>query len=188
MEKNIFLKNRSYRTFTDKTLTKNDLLKMIENARVSASARNSQSVRFALVDSKDLCDKIFPLTKWAGSIPWNPKKEEAPAAYIVLCIPNDIPVNKSLLYFDMGVASQSILLTAVDMGYGGCILGSFDKISVHNILNIPQNYDCEILIGLGEPDEIATVVDAVNGETKYYRDEEKRHQYVPKLPLNELIF
>ena len=88
----------------------------------------------------------------------------------------------------MGVAAQSILLTATEMGYGGCIIGAFDKANVHDILNIPQNYDCEILIALGEPDEISTVVDAVNGETKYYRDEEKRHQYVPKLPLNELIF
>ncbi len=184
MNSNIFLKNRSYRSFTDKSLNKSDLLKMIENARVSASARNSQSVRFALVDSKDLCDKIFPLTKWAGSIAWNPSKEEAPHAYIALCIPNDVPVNKCLLYFDMGI----ILLTAVDMGYGGCIIGSFNKQSVQEVLNIPQNYDCEVLIALGEPAEISTVVDAVNGDIKYYRDEENKHQYVPKLPLNELIF
>lgn len=186
-EKNIFLKNRSYRSFTNKKIDKSEILKMIENARVSASARNSQSVRFAIVDSKDLCDKLFPLTKWAGSIPWNPTPEEAPTAYIVLCTPNDIPINKCLLYFDMGVASQSILLTAVDMGYGGCIIGSFNKTAVHELLNIPQNYDCEIIIALGEPDEISTVVDAVNGDIKYYRDEEKKHQYVPKLPLNELI-
>lgn len=187
MNSNIFLKNRSYRTFTNKSISENELLKMIENARISASSRNNQSVRFALVDSKDLCDKIFPLTNWAGSISWNPSKEEAPHAYIALCLPNDIPINKCLLYFDMGVASQSILLTAVEMGYGGCILGSFNKNEVHDILNIPQNYDCEILIALGEPNEISTVVDAVNGDIKYYRDEEKRHQYVPKLPLNELI-
>lgn len=188
MNTNIFLKNRSYRTFTNKTLNKNELLKMVENARVSASSRNSQTVRFALVDSQDLCDKIFPLIKWAGSIPWNPTKEEAPHAYIALCLPNDISLNKCLSYFDMGIASQSILLTATEMGYGGCIIGAFDKTNVHEILNIPKNYDCEILIALGEPAEISTVVDAVNGEIKYYRDEEKRHQYVPKLPLNELIF
>lgn len=188
MDRNIFLKNRSYRCFTDKKIDKSEILKMIENARVSASSRNGQIVRFALVTSKDLCDKIFPCTKWAGSIPWNPTEKEAPTAYIILCLPNDIPVNKSHTYFDMGIASQSILLTATEMGYGGCILGSFDKLKVHEIVNIPQNYDCEILIALGEPDEISTIVDAVNGDVKYYRDEEKRHQYVPKLPLNELIF
>ena len=188
MNSNIFLKNRSYRTFTDKALSKNDLLKMVENARVSASSRNGQAIRFALVDSHELCDKIFPLVRWASSISWNPNKEESPHAYIALCLPNDVPTNKCLLYFDMGIASQSILLTATEMGYGGCIIGAFDKTNVHDILNIPQNYDCEILIALGEPNEISTVVDAVNGETKYYRDEEKRHQYVPKLSLNELIF
>ena len=187
MDLNIFEKNRSYRSFTDKSITKMHLLKMIESARVSASSMNRQILRFALVDSKEQCDKIFPLTGWAAFIDWNPSKEEAPHAYIVLCVPNDKPVNKNYAYFDMGLMSQNILLTAVSMGYGGCILANFNKQKVHDILNLPSNYDCEILIALGEPAEVSTVVEAVDGDTKYYRDVEKKHQYVPKLSLNELI-
>lgn len=188
MDFNLFLKNRSYRSFTDKSITKVHLLEMLENARVSASSMNRQILRYALVDSKEQCDQIFPLTGWAGYIDWSPTKEEAPHAYIVLCVPNDIPINKSFAYFDMGLVSQNILLSAVSMGYGGCILANFKKQKVHEILNIPQNYDCEILIALGEPAEVSTVVDAVDGDIKYYRDVEKKHHYVPKLSLNELIF
>lgn len=188
MEKDIFLKNRSYRTFSEDKITKSELLMMVENARLSASAKNSQNIRYALVESENLCDKIFPLTKWAGLLEWNPSLEESPVAYIVMCLPNDKNLNMNLNYFDMGLASQNILLTAVSMGYGGCILGAFDKKKVHDLLNIPENYNCEILIALGKPLEISTVVEAVNKDTKYYRDVEKRHNYVPKLPLNELIF
>lgn len=188
MDFDIFLKNRSYRSFTNKSITKVHLLKMLENARLSASAMNRQVLRYALVDSKEQCDKIFPLTGWAGYIDWNPSKEEAPHAYIVLCVPNDKPINKNFTYFDMGLVSQNILLTAVSMGYGGCILANFKKKEVHKILNLPENYDCEILIALGEPAEVSTIVDAVDGEIKYYRNVEKKHQYVPKLPLNEIVF
>lgn len=189
MEKDIFLKNRSYRTFTDNKITKNELLMMIENARLAASARNSQNIRYALIENENICNKIFPLTKWAGAIPnWNPSPQEAPVAYIIMCLPNDKNINMNLNYFDMGLAAQNILLTAVNMGYGGCILASFDKKSLHNLLNIPNNYNCEILIALGKPLEISTIVEAIDGNTNYYRDIEKRHNYVPKLPLSKLIF
>ncbi|NME35393.1 MULTISPECIES: nitroreductase family protein [Fusobacterium] len=189
MEKDIFLKNRSYRTFTENKISRNELLMMIENARLAASAKNSQNIRYALVENENMCDKIFPLTRWAGALPdWNPSLEESPVAYIVMCLPNDKPLNMNLNYFDMGLAAQNILLTAVHMGYGGCILASFDKKSVHNLLNIPENYNCEILIALGKPFEISTVVEATDGNTNYYRDIEKRHNYVPKIPLSKLIF
>ncbi len=188
MEKEIFLKNRSYRTFTNDKISKAELLMMIENARLAASARNSQNIRYALVENDSTCEKIFPFTKWAGLLEWNPSLEESPVAYIVMCLPNDKNLNMNTNYFDMGVAAQNILLTAVSLGYGGCILGAFDKKAVHNLLSLPSNYNCEILIALGKPLEISTVVEAVEGNIDYYRDVEKRHNYVPKIPLNELIF
>lgn len=188
MEKDIFLKNRSYRTFSNERINKGELLMMVENARLSASARNSQNIRYALVENEETCDKIFSFTKWAGLLEWNPSLEESPVAYIVMCLPNDKTLNMNYNYFDMGLAAQNILLTAVSMGYGGCILGAFNKKEVHDLLNIPENYNCEILIALGKPLEISTVVDAVEGNIDYYRDVEKRHNYVPKIPLNELIF
>ena len=52
MEKDIFLKNRSYRTFSNERINKGELLMMIENARLSASARNSQNIRYALVENE----------------------------------------------------------------------------------------------------------------------------------------
>lgn len=187
MKDNIFFNNRSFRTFTDKKISKEDLNTMIENARYSASARNAQNIRYALISSDEICDEIFPLTAWAGAIEWNPNKEEAPTAYIILCLPNDKNLNYNMNYFDMGLAAQNILLTANSLGYGGCILASFNKIKTKELLNLPENYNCEIMIALGEPNEKASIIDAKDGNTKYHRDVENRHNYVPKILIQDLI-
>lgn len=187
MKDNIFFNNRSFRTFTDKKISKEDLNTMIENARYSASARNAQNIRYALISSDEICDEIFPLTAWAGAIEWNPNKEEAPTTYIILCLPNDKNLNYNMNYFDMGLAAQNILLTANSLGYGGCILASFNKIKTKELLNLPENYNCEIMIALGEPNEKASIIDAKDGNTKYHRDVENRHNYVPKILIQDLI-
>ncbi|MDP0506927.1 MAG: nitroreductase family protein [Fusobacterium sp. JB019] len=188
MDKNIFLKNRSYRSFTSRSVYKEELLKMIENARLAASARNGQNIRYALVWEKNLCDEIFPNIAWAGGIKWNPSEKECPRAYIVLCLPNKKNLNYNYNYFDMGIASQNILLTATEMNLGGCILASFNKDKIQQLLNIPENYSCEIMIALGEPAEKSSIFNAIHKETKYYRDEENHHMYVPKLCVKDLIF
>ena len=43
---------RSHRSFTDKSLTKTELSKIVEGARLGASAKNSQSIRFFCVSDK----------------------------------------------------------------------------------------------------------------------------------------
>lgn len=187
MDKNIFLKNRSFRSFTSRMIYKEELVKMLENARFSASARNAQNIRYALTNDVEICKQIFPYISWAGSIKWNPSENEAPKAYIVLCLPNDQDLNFNYNYFDMGIASQNILLSAIEINLGGCILASFNKSKIHDILKIPDNYSCEIMIALGEPAEKSSIFDARNKETNYYRDEENHHMYVPKLCLRDLI-
>ena len=188
MEKNIFLKNRSYRSFTEEKIEKADILAMIENARLAPSARNAQNIRFAIVQTDEKCKEIFTYIKWAGAIEWEPTSNEAPTTYIALCVPKDKNLNMNFNYFDMGVICQNILLTATSLKYGGCILGSFNKLKVAEILEVPENYNCEILIALGKPAERVSIVDAVDKNIVYYRDIEKHHHFVPKIPLNELIF
>lgn len=187
MNKSIFLKNRSYRSFTSRSIYKEELIKMIENARLGASARNAQNIRYSVVWEKDLCDEIFPNIAWAGGIKWNPSENQCPRGYIILCLPNNRNINYNYNYFDMGIASQNILLTATEMNLGGCIVASFNKDRIQELLNIPDNYHPEILIALGEPAEKSSIFNAINKETSYYRDVENHHMYVPKICTSDLI-
>lgn len=186
MIKDLIIKNRSYRSFTSKEITQEKLNEMMECGRLSGAAKNLQGIKYALVTDKSTCNEIFPHTAWAGAIDWNPTIEESPRAYIVMCGDSKLFLNQALHYFDMGVAAQNILLKASEMGYGGCLLGAFNKLKVKEILDIEDRYSVEILIALGEPNEEVKLVETIDGDTTYYRDENNIH-YVPKRSVEELV-
>lgn len=179
-------KTRSFRRFDVKrAITESELHEMIEAARCSGSAANRQRIRFVLVNSKKECDKIFPNVAFAGYLKeWGgPSENERPVAYIVMmCREENIDTS---LAMDMGIAAQSILLTATEMGLGGCMIRSFKKNEIESILK-REEYNCAFIIALGKPDENVYLTEVKNGDIKYFRDENDDHA-VPKLSLDELI-
>ena len=67
MLKELILKNRSYRRFDQSEIVPMRLLRdMVEAARLSASARNMQPLKYMLFNDSDSCTKIFPTLAWAG--------------------------------------------------------------------------------------------------------------------------
>lgn len=179
-------KSRSVRSFGEKKLTKEDINEMMECARLSAATRNLQGIKYITVTEEENCKKLFPLMTWASAVKWNPTEADSPSAYIVMCSDKKLPLPEKFLYFDMGVASQNIMLKAREMGYGGCMLGAFDKNKVKDALGIGDDYQVEIVIALGEPSEEIKLIDSENGNTSYFRDENNIH-YVPKRTFKELI-
>lgn len=179
-------KNRSYRRFDAQHAISADCLKqLVELARLSPSAANLQPLKFHLSAEKELNDKIFPNTIWAGYLKdWHgPGENERPTAYITLL--GDTSIAKSF-DTDAGIASQSILLGATELGLGGCIFGSIKRDELRKILNIPAHMEILYVIALGKPVENMEIETAQNGNIKYYRDENQTH-HVPKRPLEELI-
>ena len=179
------LKNRSYRRFNEtRPVTDGELRQMIESARLSASAGNLQKIRYALFNSSEDCGRIFPhlgfaayLKDWKG-----PKEGERPTAYIVMMLDSEPDLNRAI---DMGIAAEAILLTACEMGLGGCIFRNYSKRAIAEIVD-REGYSPELVIALGEPAEVAYITEVRDGDVKYYRDENDRHA-VPKLTLDELI-
>jgi len=79
-----------------------------------------------------------------------------------------------------------MLLTAVEQGFGGCIIGSVQREKLRAILSIPERYKIIQVFALGKPVE-EIVLDKVSGsDIKYWRDPEGIH-HVPKRSLDELI-
>ena len=87
---------------------------------------------------------------------------------------------------DDGIAAQSMLLTAVEGGFGGCIIGSVQRERLRDILDIPEQYKIIQVLALGKPAEEVVIDEMVNGDIKYWRDEKGVH-HVPKRGLDELI-
>ncbi|MGL4308406.1 MAG: nitroreductase family protein [Cetobacterium sp.] len=186
--KNLLIKNRSYRTFYQEGIPIETLLDIMENTRLCPSARNSQTLRYFIINSETFINKVFPLTKWAGAIPWNPSIEESPVAYILISSKSKSPLPDLTLGIDIGIVAQTILLSATELGLGGCLLGAFDKKSLEKLLELPENeYSHHLLVALGHPKDKSTIVKAESNNLSYFRDIKNYENFVPKLDLKELI-
>lgn len=179
---------RSYRTFDNHSISQDVLTNLIEAARLGGSARNSQTLRYTLVNSPEVCKNIFPFTAWAGAIEWNPSESESPRAYILISSLYNTPLSPVTLGIDIGIASQNILLKATELNLGGCLIGSFNKTKVSEIVGLNlELYTPQLLIALGKPLDKVILTNGDEGNLKYHRDVEKYENFVPKLPLDTLI-
>ena len=186
MLKNLITKNRSYRRFNEsKTISEQTLTELVELARLSASGRNLQPLKYLLSADKKMNEIIFPHLAWAGSIKdWDgPIEGERPSAYLVQL--GDLRLTKNFGQ-DPGITAQSILLGAVEKGLGGCMIGSIKKQDLHAALELPDHFEITMVIALGEPVEKVVLYPIKNDDVKYWRDEDAVH-HVPKRSLDDLI-
>jgi len=185
MIQDLIAKNRSYRRFNHNVgIEQSQIRKWIDLARMSASGRNNQPLKYVIVTEEKLCAKIFPLLGWAGYLEnWKgPTEDERPVAYVTVL--KDLSISENH-YCDDGIAIQSIMLGAVEDGFGGCIIGSVNKRKLHKLLQLDDRYEVLWILALGEPSE-KVVLESANGDIKYWRDEQDVH-HVPKRPLEEIV-
>ncbi|MCQ9626800.1 nitroreductase family protein [Cetobacterium somerae] len=184
----LLIKARSHRTFDSTEIGLETLESLINAAHLGGSARNSQTLRYTLVSSQSLCHKIFPHTAWAGAIPWSPTLEEGPKAYILISTLKENMLSPITLGIDIGIACQNIILKATELGFGGCLIGAFNKLDVSKTLDLDMDtYNPQILIALGKPTDKVILTKGNINNLKYHRDIEENVHYVPKLPLETLI-
>jgi nitroreductase len=188
MLKDLIRQNRSYRRFDQQVDVGPDvLLQLVELARLSASGANMQPLKFLLVSDRDACDRVFPHLAWAGYLKdWpGPEEGERPAAYIIIL--GDRAIRKEF-GVDHGIAAQSIMLGAAELGLGGCIIASINRQALRVSFSIPRELEILLCLALGKPKEVV-VIEAVgpDGDIRYFRDSEGIH-HVPKRSLEELIW
>lgn len=182
-------KNRSYRGFDEQApVTRAQLERLVEYARFCPSSINNQALKFYLSCTKEANAKLQPLTGWARRLKGMrlPHPGHCPTGFVVICYDSAIPGGAARYAKDVGIAAQTMLLGAVEMGLGGCMIGNFEPQKVADALGLPAGLEPVLILALGKPDEQVVLTDAQNGEVGYYRDEQDVH-YVPKRPLAELI-
>lgn len=167
-------------------MTKGQLMTLVDLARLSPSSRNQQALKFMLVHEDKACGDLFEQLAWAGYIrDWaGPVEGERPGAYIVIMGDNNLGKQFDT---DVGIVAQSILLGAVEMGFGGCMIGSIKREKVKETFSIPDSLSIELVIALGEPVEEVVIEVCNEGDIRYWRDEKEIH-HVPKRSLSEIIW
>ena len=188
--KDLVLKNRSCRGFDESySITRDQLLEMIDCARLTPSSRNLQPIKYYISNTKESNDTILSLTKWAAGLPnLNlPYDGHKPTAFIVVCYDKLIGgENITPFLKDVGIVSQTILLAATEMGLNGCMIGNFSPEKLSSALLLSDNLIPSLVIGLGKSNENIVLTDINDGKIGYYRDDNDTH-FVPKRKLEEEI-
>lgn len=185
MLKSLIEKNRTYRRFDQSiAIEKNELMDLIELARLSSSGRNLQPLKYIMSNTEKDNESIFQHLRWAGYLPeWDgPIEGERPSAYIIMCLDKTLTNN---CFWDHGIAAQSIMLGATEKGFGGCMFGAFNKTGLKESLELSDDYEILMVLAIGKPIE-TVVLEEIENDIKYYRDENKVH-HVPKRSLESLI-
>ena len=144
---------RSYRRFDEGDPIPGTLLVELANlARLTASGANRMPLRFRLVSSANERDMVFSQLKWAGALKdWGgPAEGERPTGYIVICDAG----HGATTSVDEGIAAQTIMLAAVEAGFGGCMLHAFNKAGVSQALGFAdEGVEPLMVLALGRPAE-----------------------------------
>ena len=187
MFRDLVLTNRSYRRFAQtESIDENTLRSLVDLARQTPSAANLQPLKYILSWTPQRNATVFSTLSWAGYLTeWGgPTEDERPSGYIVLLGATLICPSVGC---DQGIAAQTILLGAAELGLGGCIFGSIDRDKLREELCIDEHLEILLVIALGKPAE-KVVLEQVGdeGSIKYYRDSEGVH-HVPKRKLDDII-
>ena len=187
MLKDLVQRSRSYRRFDQSARIQPSILRdLVDLMRLAPSGGNKQPLKYILITSEEVCAKVFPQLRWAAYLKdWDgPEEGERPAAYVIVLGDTAIASNFGV---DSGIAMQTLLLGAVEQGYGGCMLANILRDELMALLEIPPQFEILNVIALGKPVE-KVVVDLVGagGDIKYWRDAQQIH-HVPKRALSDLI-
>lgn len=180
-------RNRTRRKFDQsRPMDRQTLVDLVELARFTPSAKNMQPLKFAVTVDPTQCDEIFPLLGWAGYFKdWKgPEEGERPTGYIVITLDRNLADDP---LGDQGIVSQTIMLGAVEKGYGGCIIGTVNRKKLAQVFDLPHHLDILLALALGVPaQEVVVEPLSSDGDIRYWTGEDGDH-HVPKRGLDELL-
>ena len=136
---------RVVRAFEDRPLTGEDLDAIIRAGRRAGSSKNQQRWAFVVITERDRLRALSVVGTFAGHL-------AGAAAAIALVTPDPRAPGAPLsILWDLGLASQNMILAAWGRGIGSCPATVYDQVLVHELLELPTGMACEYLLSFGYP-------------------------------------
>lgn len=182
----LIVRSRTVRRYAQQEpIGRETLLALANLGRLSPSGGNLQALKYVLAHEPATNAAIFPCLAWAGYLKgWGgPQEGERPAGYIVML--GDTTLGKEFRW-DAGIAAQSIMLGATELGLGCCMIGSVQHKKLRETLRLPERYEILLVLALGRPREQVFLEPVKDGDIKYWRDAGGGH-HVPKRALEEVV-
>ncbi len=136
---------RVVRAFEDRPLAGEDLDAIIRAGRRAGSSKNQQRWALVVITERDRLRALSVVGTFAGHL-------AGAAAAIALVTPDPRAPGAPLsILWDLGLASQNMILAAWGRGIGSCPATVYDQVRVRELLELPTGMACEYLLSFGYP-------------------------------------
>lgn len=176
--------NRTKRIYNGSEVPLSILRELIADCRFSSAAVNKQVLRYILINDKKLCGDIFNIT----NLPTTHKVDikNKPGAFVVIVVDRDLKISERFLYYNAGIATANLTLSATSKGYNCATLLSTDLEKLGEFISLDKDKKAISVIAVGKSDQEVVLEDIEDGDTSYYKRDGVVH-VVPKLTSNALI-
>lgn len=135
-------KRRDIRSFIDREVSDETIMKIIEAGRLAPSAMNLQPWHFIVIKDKQTIKALGPLCTSGRFV--------VDASFAVVVVTD--PSNK-WHEVDGARAVQNMALAGWSEGVGCCWIGAINRERVKDMLNIPQNLHVLTILPFGYPEQ-----------------------------------
>ena len=138
----LVVKRRSVRKYKDTSVSDDQVVKILDAARIAPSASNKEPWHFVVVRDPEARRALMVR---------QPAAAQAPVILVALGDPDASP---NWWQNDVGIAFEHVVLAAADLGLGTCWMGSaYRDAEIKALLDIPGRFRVVAISPLGVPDE-----------------------------------
>jgi nitroreductase len=136
----VLLTRRSIRSYSEKPVPRGQLEKIVNAARLAATARNEQPWDFIVVTDRSVLAKLAEIATYGKFI------AQAGACIVVFCEETDHYCE------DGSAATENLLLAATALGLGSCWVAGYRKPyarEIGDLLGVPKSHRLVSLVSVG---------------------------------------
>lgn len=136
---------RNVRRYADRPIPREHLDRICEAGRRAPSSMNEQAWDFILVTERERLRELSRVWRYAEHV-------ASSAATIALVLPTTADRDeRDIRWFDLGQAAMAMMLAAADLGIGSSHAAVGDQALARELLGLPEDRECAILLALGYP-------------------------------------
>ena len=133
---------RAVRSFNDEPLPEPVINMILDAGRRSGSAKNSQPWHFIAVTDQPVLNTLSKCGEYAGHLG---------GAAMAVALVTEAPFERDTVPFDLGRATQNMMLTAWSLGVGSVMATIYQADRAREVLKVPDGYMVPWCISFGYP-------------------------------------
>ncbi len=152
MFRNLVETRESCRDYSDKVVSREDLVDIVNTGRLAPSACNSQPWKLIIVDGETA--KRVPEHLQSPARPINHFSNNV-SSFIVVCETRAVLMkgatcdSQYYAQMDIGIVAAHLVLVAASKGISTCIMGAIQETGIKQILNVPDDVKVRLVLAVG---------------------------------------